>query len=91
MATLRSDLTGSNWLFTRANGIVDAYRWIPWVSRTTPFDRPNHGDPFVTPVSSQVTVTSTDRRLVIASTATGSRQSADGLTPAFESPATSGT
>ena len=23
----------------------------PWVSRDTPFDRPNHGDPFVTPIS----------------------------------------
>ena len=50
-ATLRSTLSGSNWLFTKVNGIVDAYRWIPWVSRETPFNRPNHGDPFVTPVS----------------------------------------
>ena len=50
-ATLRSTLSGSNWLFTKVNGIVDAYRWIPWVSRETPFSRPNHGDPFVTPVS----------------------------------------
>ena len=25
--------TGSNWLFTRANGIVDMHRWIPWISR----------------------------------------------------------
>ncbi len=49
-ATLRSSITGSNWLFTRANGIIDAYRWIPWVSRRVAFDRPNHGDPFVTPV-----------------------------------------
>ena len=32
-ATLRSSLTGSNWLFTKANGIVDLYRWLPWVSR----------------------------------------------------------
>jgi len=28
-STLRSSLSGSNWLFTRVNGIVDAYRWIP--------------------------------------------------------------
>ena len=48
-STLRSSLTGSNWLFTKVNGIVDAYRWIPWVSLDTPFNRPNHGDPFVTP------------------------------------------
>ena len=41
---------GSNWLFTRANGIVDLYRWLPWVSRRIAFSRPNHGDPFVTPI-----------------------------------------
>ena len=67
-------------MFTRTNGIVDAYRWIPWVSRTTAFNRPNHGDPFVTPVSSQVTVNvQSDRRLVIASTADRVWQSANGL------------
>ena len=33
-----------------ANGIVDLYRWLPWVSRRIAFDRPNHGDPFVTPI-----------------------------------------
>ncbi len=32
------------------------HRWIPWVSRKRPFERPNHGDPFVTPVSPRVTV-----------------------------------
>jgi hypothetical protein len=80
MARLRSSLTGSNWMFTRVNGIVDAYRWIPWVSRATPFNRPNHGDPFVTPVSPQVTVNVvSDRRLVIASTADRVWQSSTGL------------
>jgi len=83
-ATLRSTLAGSNWMFTRTNGIVDAYRWIPWVSRATPFTRPNHGDPFVTPVSPEVTVSvRTDRRLVIASTADRVSQSSDGLTQRF--------
>jgi hypothetical protein len=81
LARLRSSLSGSNWLFTKVNGIVDAYRWIPWVSRATPFTRPNHGDPFVTPVSPEVTVTvKTDRRLVIASTADRVSVSSDGLT-----------
>jgi hypothetical protein len=84
LARLRSSLSGSNWMFTRINGIVDAYRWIPWVSRATPFTRPNHGDPFVTPVSPEVAVTvRTDRRLVIASTADRVSQSADGLTQRF--------
>jgi hypothetical protein len=81
LATLRSSLSGSNWLFTRTNGIVDAYRWIPWVSRATPFSRPNHGDPFITPVSPEVIVNvTTDRRLVIASTADRVSQSSNGLT-----------
>jgi hypothetical protein len=84
LAHLRSNLAGSNWMFTRVNGIVDAYRWIPWVSRATPFSRPNHGDPFVTPVSPRVTVTvRADRRLVIASTADRVSLSADGRTQRF--------
>jgi hypothetical protein len=81
VATLRSSLAGSNWMFTRVNGIVDAYRWIPWVSRATPFTRPNHGDPFVTPVSPEIRLTlRTDRRLVVASTADRVSITADGLT-----------
>ncbi|HET7167653.1 MAG TPA: hypothetical protein VFI69_00485 [Candidatus Limnocylindrales bacterium] len=84
-ASLRASLGGSNWMFTRTNGIVDAYRWIPWVSRATPFTRPNHGDPFVTPVSPHVRLTvQTDRRLVIASTADRTGGSSDGLTQTFE-------
>ena len=47
-ARLRSSIAGSTWLFTRANGIVDMHRWIPWISRKRRFERPNHGDPFVT-------------------------------------------
>ena len=82
-ATLRSTLSGSNWLFTRANGIVDAHRWLPWISRDVPFDRPNHGDPFVTPVSPRVRVAITsDRTLVFAST--GEHVAASGLTQTFE-------
>jgi hypothetical protein len=82
-ATLRSSLSGSNWLFTRTNSIVDAHRWIPWVSRDVPFDRPNHGDPSVTPVSPRVRVAITsDRALVYAST--GEPVAKSGLTTTFE-------
>jgi hypothetical protein len=81
-STLRNTLTGSNWLFTRANGIVDAHRWLPWVSRRVAFDRPNHGDPFVTPVSPHVRVSITsDRPLVYAST--GERVEVVGLRQTF--------
>jgi hypothetical protein len=84
-STLRTTIGGSSWMFTKANGIVDAYRWIPWVSRATAFDRPNFGDPFVTSVSPFVKVTvQTDRRLVIASTADRASIAADGLTQTFE-------
>jgi hypothetical protein len=82
-ATLRPDVAGSDWLFAKANGIVDLYRWIPWLSLRRPFDRPNNGDPFLTVASPLVRVTVTsDRPLVIA--ATGRRVAVDGLTQIFE-------
>jgi hypothetical protein len=84
-ARLRSGTAGSDWLFTRANGIADLYRWLPWVSRRITFDRPNHGDPFETPTSSLVRVrVVSDRRLVLATTGDRVSSSADGLTQVFE-------
>jgi hypothetical protein len=72
-------------MFTKARGIVDAYRWLPWVSRATPFSRPNHGDPFVTPVSPHVRITViTDRRLDIATSGDRVSISGDGRTQVFE-------
>ena len=83
-ATLRSSLSGSNWLFTKANGIIDLYRWLPWVSRKIAFDRPNHGDPFETPSSRLVTVkVTTSRALVLATSGDRTAVSADGLTQTF--------
>jgi aminopeptidase N len=79
-ATLRSTISGHTWLFTRADGVVSMYRWVPWISRATPFDRPNHGDPFVTPVSPSVTVrirTDVPTRVVVNGTRTS--RSDDGL------------
>lgn len=84
-ARLRPGLAGSDWLFARANGIADVYRWLPWVSRRIAFDRPNHGDPFETPTSSFVRVTiMTDRRLVLATTGDRVSASADGRVQVFE-------
>jgi hypothetical protein len=83
-ATLRSSLSGSNWLFTKANGIIDLYRWLPWVSRKIAFDRPNHGDPFETPSSRSVRVKiTTSRPLVLATSGDRTSVSADGLTQTF--------
>ena len=82
---MRTSLTGSSWLFTKANGIVNAYRWLPWISKATPFERPNHGDPFVTPTSPFVQLTvKTDRKLVIATSGDLVSRSEDGLTQRFE-------
>ena len=85
-ALLRNNLSGSNWLFTTANGIIDLYRWLPWVSRRIAFDRPNHGDPFETPSSRyvRVTIAPRGRWLVWPRPATAPSVSADGLTQTFE-------
>lgn len=83
-ATVRSSLTGSNWMFTRANGILDLYRWLPWVSRRIAFDRPNHGDPFETPTSSSVRVRiDSVRHLVLATSGDLVASSANGLSQTF--------
>ena len=55
-ATLRTGLTDSDWMFTRSGGTIAMYRWVPWISRAVPFDRPNQGDPFVTVSSPEVSV-----------------------------------
>ncbi len=82
-ATLRSDLAGSNWLFTRVNGILQAHRWLPWISRSTAFTRPNHGDPFVTPVSPRVRVTIVSDRVIRWAT-TGEQVGGSGTTKVYE-------
>src|SRR5262245_49881543 len=83
-ATVRGDLSGSNWMFTRTNGVLDLYRWLPWVSRRIAFDRPNHGDPFETPASTSVKVRiTTSRPVVLATTGDRTGVSPDGLTSTF--------
>jgi hypothetical protein len=82
-ARLKTSLSGSNWMFTKANGIANLYRWLPWVSRKTPFDRPNYGDPFVTPTSPYVRVRIVpDRTLKVATS--GEKVATEGLIQTFE-------
>jgi hypothetical protein len=82
-AALRPGLDGSDWLFSRAGGTLALYRWIPWVSRAIPFDRPNHGDPFLATTSALARVRiTTDVPMVLASP--GSDPMANGLTWSFE-------
>ena len=55
-ATLANGITGSDWMFSRYGGTFTLYRWIPWLSRALPFERPNEGDPFLTVSSPEVSV-----------------------------------
>jgi len=78
-----SSANSDTWAFARIDEVLTAYRWIPWLSRSTPFDRPNVGDPFVTASSPHVAVSiTTDREITFA--ATGQRVGGSGLTQAFE-------
>jgi len=70
-AQLRNDTTASDWMFSRSGGTLALYRWIPWISRAVPFDRPNQGDPFVTPTSPRVDIELlTDEPMVLAAPTT---------------------
>ncbi len=82
-AWFRHTFGGDDWLWSQTDGIASAYRFIPWVSRRLRFNRPNSGDPFVTPVSPFVRVTLTaERRLTFATS--GDRTSENGLSQTFE-------
>lgn len=77
-ATFRNGYSGRDFLWSRANGIISAHRWIPWVSRRTSFFKASRGDPFVTALSPSVRVTLvSDRPLKYATS--GQRVSRDGL------------
>ena len=81
-ATLSTSTVDDNAEFARTGGIMTAYRWIPWLSRPTRFDRPNVGETWVTSVSPSVRVTlHSDRRLTFATS--GHRVSDNGLTQTF--------
>ena len=78
-----SSIDGDAWAFARIGDVLTAYRWIPWLTRTTPFSRPNVGDPFVTASSPSVRVTiTTDREMPFATS--GREVSTAGLTHTFE-------
>ena len=78
-----SSVDGDAWEFARIGDVLTAYRWIPWLSRPTPFDRPNVGDPFVTNTSPHVRVTITTDRAVTYATS-GRSVANDGLSQTFE-------
>lgn len=60
---------GDDWGFAATSDYLTGYRWIPWLSRTTPFDRPSVGDPYVTASATHVKVAITaDPSLTFAAT-----------------------
>ena len=74
---------GHDWMWAKGNDVLNLYRFIPWLSRKLPFQRDNHGDPFVTPTSPHVRVRLTaDRDLTYATS--GARIAVDGRTQTFE-------
>ena len=83
-ARLQTRTDGDYWQFIRKAGVMTAYRWIPWLSRTVRFDRPSVGEPWVTPSSSSVQVSiTTDRPLIFATSGRRTGVSVDGLTQTF--------
>ncbi|MEP7158407.1 MAG: hypothetical protein ABI797_03195 [Chloroflexota bacterium] len=62
-------VTGSRQtLLMQRDGVITAYRWIPWLSRKQPFAAPNFGETWVTAVSPRVTVTLTSRKALTFAT-----------------------
>ena len=77
------DPDSDDWGFARTTDFMTGYRWIPWLSRTTPFDRRSVGDPYVTASSPSVRVTiDSDPALTYA--ATGEQTSSAGGERTFE-------
>ena len=82
-ATLAAKAGGYKWQFVKRAGVMTAYRWIPWLSRTAKFSNVGGGEQYVTPSSSSVQVSITlDQALTIASS--GERTGVNGLTQTFE-------
>jgi hypothetical protein len=82
-ANLASTAGGYKWEFTRSAGVMTAYRWIPWLSRTIRFSNAGGGEATETNTTSHVHVAiTTDQALVIASS--GQLTNTNGLTKTFD-------
>jgi hypothetical protein len=81
-AKLSKKAGGYKWQFVKRAGVMTAYRWIPWLSRTAPFANVGGGEQYVTPSSTSVEVAiTTDQPLTIASS--GQLINVNGLTKTF--------
>lgn len=74
---------GYDWGFAATSSYLTGYRWIPWLSRTTPFNNPANGDPSETSTARHVHVEITaDPSLTFATT--GVQTSRTGDTRVFD-------
>jgi len=81
-ATFNTTAGGTRLFLLKKDGIITAYRWIPWLSRSQPSQTANFGETWVTGVSPRVTVRLTsDTSLKFA--ASGRRTGVDGQTQTF--------
>jgi hypothetical protein len=82
-STLGNHSRGKQWLYAKLNGIVTAYRWIPWLSKPYDFITPTFGEPFVTKMADEVRVSITTDRPGVALATTGRSTGVNGLTQSF--------
>lgn len=82
-ATLNTIGKKKKWLFSEKNGVVTAYRWIPWLSKRHTWTTPNFGEPYVTQTASDVTVTLTSDRTGVKYATSGQQTAVDGASQTF--------
>jgi hypothetical protein len=82
-ATFAARSSTKRYLFEKRDGVITAYRWIPWLSRPYAFKTPGFGEPLVTEVTREVSVklTSDNPRLKFATS--GDLVASDGATEQY--------
>jgi aminopeptidase N len=81
-ATFGEDTGGLTEIFAKSDGMIAAYRWIPWISRKREWRSVAVGDPYFTALSPRVEVTlTTDRPLVVVTSA--KRLATEALTQSY--------
>ena len=82
-ATFNTTGKKKRWQFSKKDNVVTAYRWIPWLSKRHTWATPNFGEPYVTQVASDVTVTLTSDRAGVRYATSGQQTAVDGASQTF--------
>jgi len=56
-ASFRHSMKGTDYMWAQVGDVLSLYRFIPWLTRVTPFEPNGPGESFVTPSSPEVAVT----------------------------------